>query len=98
MVEGYGSREKKAINDLPLGTLVEGGWYVGDIKRLMRRTGETPSRPGFFLGTSHQSARAELRPACDLIRPSLSARAVCIIGAATPTGWFSLAGGSCDGM
>jgi len=82
--------QNAAIYDLPLGALVEGARYVGDIERHLRRIIEMPGRPIFFLDEIHQLARPEIRPVCDLVKPALATGTVRVIGATTPTDWRAL--------
>lgn len=80
----------KAIYDLPLGSLVEGGRYIGDIERQARQILERPGQPIFFVDEVHQLARPELRPLCDVLKPGLAAGHIRVIGATTTTDWRAL--------
>lgn len=75
------------IFDLPLGSLVENGRYVGDIERQARRFLDAPGRPIFFADEIHQLARPELRALCDILKPALAGGQIRLIGATTPAEW-----------
>lgn len=75
------------IYDLPLGSLVENGRYIGDIERQARRLLDVPGRPIFFADEIHQLARQELRALCDVLKPALAAGHIRMIGATTPVEW-----------
>jgi MoxR-like ATPase len=75
------------VFELPLGSLVENGRYVGDIERQARRYLDVPGRPIFFADEIHQLARPELRALCDVLKPALAGGRIRLIGATTPVEW-----------
>jgi ATP-dependent Clp protease ATP-binding subunit ClpC len=75
------------IYDLPLGSLVENGRYIGDIERQARRYLDVHGRPIFFADEIHQLARQELRPLADILKPALAAGRIRLVGATTPAEW-----------